>query len=97
MLTKEDFLVAPWPVTNNGKRDVSTCSSGDWAEKIYEETDEAVTACADDSPLRAAEEIVDSMTVCVSWLHARGFNNGDICDMIRFVNLKNRERGYCKK
>ena len=51
---------------------------------------EAVAATAD----RLVLELTDVITVCVSWLHALGYDEYLRGEVQKRVNEKNRERGY---
>lgn len=81
----------PSPVVRDSKRNVSTCSELDWVYRVREELDEALAA---PNPEAQAEEIVDAMTVCVSWLNALGYDEQGRAAIYRKVNTKNRNRGY---
>ena len=76
----------------------------DWVAKLNEEVYEVMLESAyverladvadDDDVERLAEELTDVITVCVSWLHALGYDEQMRGEMQRLVNEKNRERGY---
>lgn len=87
-------MLRPWPVVFDGTKKTEAYMPEEWAEKVYEEVDEALEACATESAQRAVEEIIDVVTVCTSWLHALGVDTESLNEMVRYVNLKNRERGY---
>lgn len=96
MLTRDDFIIRPMPVVYDGEKETNLYTPQEWAEKVYEEVDEALEAEATESALRTVEEVIDVMTVCASWLNAMGIDKESIDDMIRYVNNKNRTRGYTK-
>ena len=88
MYGSEDF---PQPVVRDSKSLVADYSELDWVYRVREELDEALAA---DNPEDKAEEIVDAITVCISWLNARGHGEEDRIKMFRKVNKKNKRRGY---
>lgn len=77
----------------------------DWVAKLNEEVYEVMLESAyverladvadDDDVERLAEELTDVITVCVSWLHALGYDEYLRGEVQKRVNKKNRERGYC--
>ena len=77
----------------------------DWVAKLNEEVYEVMLESAyverladvadDDDVERLAEELTDVITVCVSWLHALGYDEYLRGEVQKRVNEKNRERGYC--
>ena len=76
----------------------------DWVAKLNEEVYEVMLESAyverladvadDDDVERLAEELTDVITVCVSWLHALGYDEQMRGEMQQFVNENNKARGY---
>lgn len=69
------------------------------AKKVYalEKADEngaEYAGCIEDAEVILAEELTDVITVCVSWLHALGYDEHLRGEVQKRVNEKNRERGY---
>ena len=81
----------PRPVVRDSKSDVSTYSALDWVFRVREELDEALAA---KTWAEKGEEIVDAITVCVSWLESLGFTEHARAELFRRVNAKNQARGY---
>lgn len=81
----------PCPVIRDSKGYVREYTELDWAYRVREELDEALAAKTFGN---RAEEIADTITVCVSWLNALGFDEQDRIDLFREINKKNRDRGY---
>ena len=50
--------------------------------------------CIEDAEVALAEELTDVITVCVSWLHALGYDEYLRGDVQKRINDKNRRRGY---
>lgn len=81
-----------------------------WIAKLSEETNEVVQEAENyemvcknaaagtgdvlDAKDRLAEELTDVITVCVSWLHALGYDEYLRGEVQRRVNEKNKARGY---
>ncbi len=84
----------PLPVVRDSKSNVKEYSLLDWAYRVREELDEALAA---DSPIYRAEEIADTITVCVSWLNAMGYSEQARSFLFRKVNEKNKNRGYMEE
>ena len=79
----------------------------DWAAKLNKAVYEIIRGVAyierladeayeadDDDVERLAEELTDVITVCVSWLHALGYDEKARSEVQRRVNEKNKKRGY---
>ena len=76
----------------------------DWVAKLNKEVYEVMLESAyverladvadDDDVERLAEELTDVITVCVSWLHALGYDEQMRGEMQQFVNEKNKAQGY---
>ena len=69
------------------------------AKKVYalEKADEdgvEYAGCIGDAEVTLAEELTDVITVCVSWLHALGYDEEMRGELQRLVNEKNKKRGY---
>lgn len=69
------------------------------AKKVYalEKADEygvEYAGCIGDAEVPLAEELTDVITVCVSWLHALGYDEYLRGEVQRRVNEKNKARGY---
>ena len=90
MYGSDDF---PQPVVRDSKGPVADYTELDWVYRVREELDEALAA---DNPEDKAEEIVDAITVCISWLNSRGYGEKDRVKKFRKVNKKNKQRGYDK-
>ena len=65
-----DACDLPRPVVRDSKSNVTTYSELDWVYRVREELDEALAA---ETWAEKGEEIVDAITVCVSWLESLGF------------------------
>ena len=95
MLTREDFMRRPEPVVWDRKRRIGyqEYTLEDWLAKSAEEDAEICRAIRDgERPERIAEEIVDNITVHISWLYALGLM--ELLDRtVASVNEKNRHRG----
>jgi len=81
-----------------------------WIAKLSEETNEVVQEAENyemvcknaaagtgdvlDAKDRLAEELTDVITVCVSWLDALGYDEEMRGELHRYVNEKNKARGY---
>ena len=89
-----DACDLPRPVVRDSKRSVSTCSELDWVYRVREELDEALAA---KTWAEKGEEIVDAITVCVSWLESLGFDEHARVELFRRVNAKNQARGYMEE
>ena len=74
-----------------GNREMKRCSTVDWLAKVMEEVSEVGTAKNEQCMV---EEIVDFITVGISWLNALGYNEQARARIFRAVNDKNRARGY---
>ena len=76
----------------------------DWAAMLNKDVYEVIRGVAyieriadeadDDDVERLAEELTDVITVCVSWLHALGYDEKARSEVQRRVNQKNKKRGY---
>ena len=79
----------------------------EWIAKLSEETDEVIQEAkkvyalekADEDGVEyaevpLAEELTDVITVCVSWLHALGYDEYLRGEVQKRVNEKNKARGY---
>ena len=69
------------------------------AKKVYalEKADEdgaEYAGCIGDAEVPLAEELTDVITVCVSWLHALGYDEYLRGEVQKRVNEKNKKRGY---
>lgn len=69
------------------------------AKKVYalEKADEdgaEYAGCIGDAEVTLAEELTDVITVCVSWLHALGYDEYLRGEVQKRVNEKNKKRGY---
>ena len=69
------------------------------AKKVYalEKADKdgvEYAGCIGDAEVLLAEELTDVITVCVSWLHALGYDEYLRGEVQKRVNEKNKERGY---
>lgn len=81
-----------------------------WIAKLSEETNEVVQEAENyemvcknaaagtgdvlEAKDRLAEELTDVITVCVSWLHALGYDEYMRGEVQKRVNEKNKDRGY---
>ena len=50
--------------------------------------------CIGDAEVTLAEELTDVITVCVSWLHALGYDEYLRSEVQKRINEKNHRRGY---
>ena len=78
----------------------------EWIAKLMEETNEAIQEAVKvsrlaevdgnfhDAEVDLAEELTDVITVCVSWLHALGYDEYLRGEVQKRVNEKNKARGY---
>ena len=89
-----DACDLPRPVVRDSKSSVSTYSELDWVYRVREELDEALAA---ETWAEKGEEIVDAITVCVSWLESLCFNEHARAELFRRVNAKNQTRGYMEE
>lgn len=83
----------PLPVLHDSKRNVSEYNELDWVMRIREELDEALAA---PTQLAKAQEIVDAITVGVSWLNQLGFDEASRTELYELSNGKNIKRGYMR-
>lgn len=102
-ITEKCAAFAPMPVLSNGKGKLwEDSSTKEWFTKIEEEVIEAHEAAieAENYPMGStdelAEELTDIITVCVSYLHALGYDERERAELINRVNMKNATRGYFK-
>ena len=81
-----------------------------WIAKLSEETNEVVQEAENyemvcknaaagtgdvlEAKDRLAEELTDVITVCVSWLHALGYDEEMRGELQKRINEKNKARGY---
>ena len=93
MLEIDSTAKFPLPVLHDSKRNVSEYEDLDWVMRIREELDEALAAT---SQLEKAQEIVDAITVGVSWLNQMGFDESARSELYAFCNCKNIGRGYMR-
>ena len=91
MLEIDSTTKFPLPVLHDRKRNVSEYEELDWVYRIREELDEALKA---ENRLEKAREIVDAITVGISWLNQLGFDEAARAKLYAFVNCKNIGRGY---
>ena len=90
----EKALPKPKPVVSDGlKRNVKEYHDFEWFTKMREELGEAEN---ETNEFRRALEVVDLLTVCVSYLNAQGFSREERALLYQLVNLKNEKRGYFK-
>ena len=88
--------VYPIPCGKFKNADVS-----EWLAKLAEEVDEVIEL-AEEPPFRTDEtheenltmELMDVITVCYSWLYAKGYDGDKLDELTAKVNEKNRVRGY---
>lgn len=86
------FSKLPRPVKRDGKgKLVEDYTHREWFAKIMEEV---VEASVEDNLQARAEELIDVITVCTSYLQTLGFDEGARSELYRRVNEKNRQRGY---
>ena len=86
-------------------------SPRDWYLKLQEEIFEVQEAYKDEVDFfddydfdidgclfpKTAEEIVDVITVCISWLETLGYDEEKRSEIFAKVNMKNEKRGYFKE
>ena len=83
----------PQPVLHDSKRNVSEYDELDWVMRIREELDEVLAA---KTKMEKAQEIVDAITVGISWLNQLGFDEAARTELYEFSNCKNIGRGYMR-
>lgn len=93
MLEIDSTAKFPLPVLHDSKRNVSEYEDLDWVMRIREELDEAMAAT---TRLEKAQEIVDAITVGISWLNQMGFDESARSELYAFCNCKNIGRGYMR-
>ena len=92
------MIPMPSPCVRVGERDLKDCSSKEWFLKIGEELFEAVEAKAMQRQYPSlyegalAEELMDIITVCRSYLHALGYDGDKLENLVIKIDDKNRER-----
>lgn len=62
--------------------------------QIEKADEEALSTALWESRKRLAMELTDVKTLCESWLYAEGWDEEERGELQRFVNEKNKERGY---
>lgn len=82
----------PLPVLHDSKRNVSEYNELDWVMRIREELDEALAA---PTQLAKAQEIVDAITVGVSWLNQLGFDEASRTELYELSNVKTLKEDIC--
>lgn len=86
-----ELLSEPMPVVFDGRCNTKNYLQIDWFAKIIEETHEAMTAENRD---HLAEELVDIITVCTSFLESLGYDRDARAKIFLDINAKNARRGY---
>ena len=88
--------ILPRPVIRDGNGKLTKdYSSRDWFLKLQEEIFEVM-----ESEMKfiyaefLVEEIADIITVCISYLNAKGYDEEKRSEIFRRVNEKNEKRGY---
>ena len=104
--------ILPRPVIRDGNGKLAKdYSPRDWYLKLQEEIFEVQEAYKDEVDFfddydfdidgclfpRTAEEIVDVITVCISYLNALGYDEEKRSELFAKVNEKNEKRGYFKE
>lgn len=91
MIEIDGKTLFPLPVLHDRKRDINGYDDLDWVMRVREELDEALAAS---TMKEKAGEIVDAMTVCISWLQKMGFDEAARAELYAVCNCKNIRRGY---
>lgn len=92
--------VLPRPVICDGKgKLIKNHTPRDFYLKLQEEIFEVISEfmLMGGSKYKAAEEIADVITVCISYLNALGYDENARSEIFAKVNAKNEKRGYFKE
>ena len=98
-LRSDESVQLPSPCIRVGDEDLKNWTSKEWFLKIGEELFEAVEAKTMQSRYPAlyegalAEELMDIITVCRSYLHALGYEGEVLRNLVEKVDKKNGDRG----
>lgn len=98
-LNGDEYVQLPSPCVRVGDEDLKNWTSKEWFLKIGEELFEAVEAKTMQRQYPAlyegalAEELMDIITVCRSYLHALGYEGKTLRNLVEKVDKKNGDRG----
>ena len=89
----QNFLPRPVIFDKNGKL-TKYYSDMDWYLKLQEKIFEVIDELGDDEK---AEELIEIITICISWLETLGYDEEKRSKFFAAVNEKNEKRGYFKE